>query len=176
MKLRNLKASFILKENVSIPVKVKNFTFKHDEFTFNIYRHSPTLVNVTGVKCFERLKIAKCFIEEKLQQNVVKVRIDNTFYSQKNYRNVDLNRVYEFMQQNEKFHVDYNIELFAGMYFHPKQKDYPTILFFRTGSYTMMGGKEKKNIEECEAFVKNLIRNFDRPVFRGIRTGSGRTF
>ena len=166
MKLRNLKASFILKQKVSLPVKVRNFTFKQDEFTFNIYIHFPTLVNVTGVKCFERLKLAQQIIEEKLQQQVVKVRIDNTFYSQKNYRNVDLSKVYQFMQENEKFHVDYNIELFAGMYFHPKQKDYPTILFFRTGSYTMMGGKQKKLLEECESFVKNLIKKFDRDMMK----------
>ena len=57
----------------------------------------------------------------------------------------------------QKFHVDYNIELFAGMYFHPKEKDYPTILFFSTGSYTMMGGKLKKILKECEAFVKSLF-------------------
>ena len=116
MRLRNLKASFILKQKVSTPGREKNFTFKHEEFTFNIYRHSSMLVNVTGVKCFESLN--KKMIETKLNQNVVKARIDNTFYSQKNYRNIDL--VYEFMQHHENLHVDYNIELFEGMYFHPK--------------------------------------------------------
>ena len=68
MKLRNLKASFILKEKVSTTEKKKNVTFKQDTFTFNIYRHSPYLVNVTGVKTFERLKLARHIIEEKLQQ------------------------------------------------------------------------------------------------------------
>ena len=66
------------------------------------------------------------------------------------------------MQLNKLFHADYNSELFAGIYLHPKQKHYPTILFFRTGSYTMMGGKEKNILEECEAFVKKLIQLFDR--------------
>ena len=69
---------------------------------------------MTGVKSFERLKLARQIIEEKLQKTVVKTRIDNTFFSQKNYRNVDLAQVYEFMQTNEDFHVDYNTELFAG--------------------------------------------------------------
>ena len=128
MKLRNLKASFILKEKVSSLPRVKNFTFKQDTFTFNIYRHSPCLINVTGVKTFERLKLARHIIEEKFQQQVLKVRMDNTFYSQKNYRNVDLIKVYEFMQHHDTFCMDNNVELFAGMYFHP------TILFFRTGS------------------------------------------
>ena len=65
MKLRNLKASFILKEKVSKTENVKNYIFKHDTFTFNIYHHSPYLVNVTGVKTFERLKLAQIIIEEK---------------------------------------------------------------------------------------------------------------
>ena len=162
MKLKNLKASFILKERVSSLPKVKNVTFKQDNFTFNIYHHSPYLVNVTGVKTFERLKLARQIIEKKLQQSVLKVRIDNTFYSQKNYRNVDLIKVLKFMQDHDTFRVDYHVELFAGIYFHPKKKNYPTILFFHTGSYTMMGGKQWKILKDCERFVKTLIENFDK--------------
>jgi len=162
MKLKNLKASFILKEKVPTLPKVKNVTFKQDNFTFNIYHHSPCLVNVTGVKTFERLKLARQIIEEKLQQSVLKVRIDNTFYSQKNYRNVDLIKVLKFMQDHDTFRVDYHVELFAGIYFHPKKKNYPTILFFHTGSYTMMGGKQWKILKDCERFVKTLIENFDK--------------
>ena len=64
-------------------------------------------------------------------------------FSQKNYRNIDLPRVYESMQNNKNFLVEYNVELFAGMYFKPKQKHYPTILFFLTGSFTMMGGRNE---------------------------------
>ena len=162
MKLKNLKASFILKEKVPTLPKVKNVTFKQDNFTFNIYHHSPYLVNVTGVKTFERLKLARQIIEKKLQQSVLKVRIDNTFYSQKNYRNVDLIKVLKFMQDHDTFRVDYHVELFAGIYFHPKKKNYPTILFFHTGSYTMMGGKQWKILKDCERFVKTLIENFDK--------------
>ena len=66
------------------------------------------------------------------------------------------------MEQNKKFHLDNNVELFAGMYFHPKKLNYPTILFFRTGSYTMMGGKGMKVIMECETFVIKLIETFDK--------------
>ena len=120
--------------------KGKNYIFKYYGFTFTIYHRTPYLVNVTGVKSFERINIAKQIIEEKLQKSLKKVRIDNTFFSQKNYRNVDLAQVYMFMQNDEDFHVDYNCELFAGMYFKPKKPNYPKILFFQTGSYTMMGG------------------------------------
>ena len=58
--------------------------------------------------------------------------------------------------------MDYNVELFARMYFHLKHNNYPTILFFRTGSYTIMGGKQMDILDECEAFVKKLIHTFDK--------------
>ena len=106
MKLRNLKASFILKDKVCGEGNGKNYIFKCDGFIFTIYHHSPYLANVTGIKSFERLKLARKIIEEKLQKTVVKTRIDNAFFSQKNYRNIDLVQVYEFMQTNEDFHVD----------------------------------------------------------------------
>ena len=57
--------------------------------------------------------------------------------------------------------MEYHVELFAGMYFHPKKIDYPTILFFRTGSYTMTGGKQWKILKDCERFVRTLIETFE---------------
>ena len=72
------------------------------------------------------------------------------------------------MQNNEKFHIDYNVELFAGMYFHPKKPNYPTLLFFRTGSFTMMGGKDMKIIRRCKTFVNNLIETFDKKKYNAI--------
>ena len=117
MKLRNLKASFILKDKVSSLPKKKNYTFKQDTFTFNIYHHAPYLINVTGVKTFERLKLARQIIEKKLKQPVLKVRIDNTFYSQKNYRNVDLIKVYEFMQHHDTFLLTIMLSYLQGCIF-----------------------------------------------------------
>ena len=71
-------------------------------------------------------------------------------------------KVYKFMQNNSLFHADYNIELFAGMYLHPKKSEYPTILFFRTGSYTMMGAMKKDILIECQTLVNNLILMFNK--------------
>ena len=90
MKLRNLKASMFMKNKLSIPRGAKNFILKREEFTFTIYRHSPYMVNVTGVKSFQELKEAQELLEGIFHQQVIKVRIDNTFYSQKNFANVDL--------------------------------------------------------------------------------------
>ena len=160
MKLRNLKASFFLNKPYAVPKKVKNFILKHSPFSFTIYHHAPKLINVTGLKSFSQLTQVKQVIEARMGQKVIKIRIDNTFYSQKNFSNIDLNKVFTFMKSNTYFHVDYNVELFAGMYLQPKKEHYPTILLFRTGSYTMMGGKEKTIIEKCETFITSLIAMF----------------
>merc|ERR1712243_154784 len=132
--------------------------------TFTIYLHSPCLVNVTGVKSLDQLTLAQEIVEGKLQQQVDHVRIDNTFYAQKNFANIDLNKVYASMKNSDTFFEDYHIELFAGMYFHPKKEHYPTILFFRTGSYTMMGRTKPNILKECEMFVISLIKKFDKQV------------
>ena len=166
MKLCNLKASFIFKKPVETTKKEKNFIIRHAPFTFTIYHHAPYLVNVTGVKSLDQLTLAKEIIEGKLQQQVVNVRVDNTFFAQKNFANVDLKQVYAFMKNSDKFYVEYNTELFAGMYFHSKKDNYPTILFFRTGSYTMMGGREENILKECEEFVISLIKRFDTSIMK----------
>ena len=157
MSIKNIKASFILEDKVNT-----SGIFKQNNVVYTIYPHVKTLVNVTGIKSFEQLEISKKIIEYKLKQKVVNVRIDNTFFSKKNYRNVDMVKVYKFMQNNPLFHVDYNIELFAGMYLKPRISGYPTILFFRTGSYTLMGAKKKDILLECQIFVDNLIFMFNR--------------
>ena len=160
MSIKNIKASFILQDKVTAPSK--NCIFKKDNVVYTIYPHVPNLVNVTGIKRFEQLVIAKKIIESKLKQKVVNIRIDNTFFSKKNYENVDMVKVYKYMQNNPLFHVDYNIELFAGMYLKPKTSEYPTILFFRTGSYTIMGAMKKNMFLECQTFVNNLITMFNK--------------
>ena len=160
MSIKNIKASFILEEEVATPSR--NCIFKRDNVVYTIYPHLRNLVNVTGIKSFQQLEKAKKIIESKLKQKVVNVRIDNTFFSKKNYENVDMVKVYKFMENNPLFHVDYNIELFAGMYLKPKTSDYPTILFFRTGSYTIMGAKKKDILLECQIFVNNLIIMFNK--------------
>ena len=57
----------------------------------------------------DQLTLAQEFIEGKLQQQVDHVRIDNTFYAQKNFANIDLKQVYAFMKNSDTFCVEYHI-------------------------------------------------------------------
>lgn len=157
MKLNNIKASFIFENNV-IQNGKKQVIWKNGNFTFTIYKHTQQLVNVTGLKRAEEIEQQKTLIEELFQQKVKKVRIDNVFFSKKDYKNIDMCSLYNDLKESKDYFIDYNIEVFAGMYLHPKDKLYPTMIIFRTGSYTIMGGKSLKIVYECELFLKLLIQ------------------
>ena len=159
MKLNNIKESFIFENNL-IQHENKQVIWKNGNFTFTIYKHSQQLVNITGLKNAEEIEQQKSVIEELFQQKVKKVRIDNVFFSKKDYKNIDMPSLYKHLKENKDYFVSYNIEVFAGMYLHPKDKQYPTMIIFRTGSYTMMGGKSLKIVYECEIFLKTLIQKY----------------
>ena len=159
MKLNNIKASFIF-ENSVVKNQNKQVIWKNGNFTFTIYKHSQHLVNVTGLKSAEEIEQQKSVIEEMFQQKVKKVRIDNVFFSKKDYKNIDMCTLYNDLKENKDYFVSYNIEVFPGMYLHPKDKQYPTMIIFRTGSFTIMGGKSVKSVYECEIFLKTLIQKY----------------
>ena len=73
MSIKNIKASFILEEKVNAPSK--NCIFKQDNVVYTIYPHFRNLVNVTGIKRFEQLEMAKKIIESKLKLKVVTLQL-----------------------------------------------------------------------------------------------------
>ena len=89
-------------------------------------------------------------------------RKNKTNYTKKGYKNDDKCSLYTHLKENKDYFIDYNIELFAGMYLQPKDKQYPTIIIFRTGSYTLMGGKSIKVVYESEQFMQHLIEKFEK--------------
>jgi TATA-box binding protein (TBP) (component of TFIID and TFIIIB) len=159
MKLNNIKASFIFENNV-VKDQNKQVIWKNGNFTFTIYKHNLQLVNVTGLKSAEEIEQQKTLIEELFQQKVKKVRIDNVFFSKKDYKNIDMCSLYKNLKENQDYFINYNIEVFPGMYLHPKDKQYPTMIIFRTGSYTIMGGKSLKVVYESELFLNTLIEKY----------------
>ena len=83
MSIKNIKVSFILEDKVDT-----SGIFKQNNVVYTIYPHVKNLVNVTGIKSFEQLEIANKIVESRLKQKVLNIRIDNTFFSKKNYENV----------------------------------------------------------------------------------------
>ena len=161
MKLNNIKASFLFEENL---LQKKNgaekVKFKQRGVSYTVYKHTPTLLNVAGLKSLSQMKKEKMEMEKYFKKCIVKIRIDNLFFSEKNNENLDLNAIERCLKNNEKFTISYHQELFPGMHLLPKDKKYPTIGLFRTGSFTMMGSTCMKSIMESEAFIHSLIEKF----------------
>ena len=51
---------------------------------------------------------------------------------------------------------------FQGCILLPNNELYPTVVLFRTGSFTLMGSKDLDCIFESESFVERLIERFDK--------------
>jgi len=164
MQLKNLKASFIFKNNLILKENQRNMkiNFKIGNATFTIYRHSTSRLNVTGVKSILELKNYKRKMEKYFKQPIVTVKIDNTFFSKKDNKNIDIVKLYEFLIQNYTVNNDisFNQELFPGIFIKPKDKLYPTMILFHTGSFTLMGGKSLEAIYASEKFIDSLIEKF----------------
>lgn len=161
MELKNIKVRFIF-ENDLVKKTNKQIIWKNEKLSFSIYKDATKFINVTGLKSLQEIEQQKLTMEELFKQKIINVKIDNMFYSKKDKKNLDMYLLYNYLKGNKKYFCNYNIELFAGMYLHPTNKLYPTILLFRTGSYTLMGGKSLKFIYESEYFVKDLIQMFKK--------------
>lgn len=161
MKLKNIKVRFIFENDVVKKVN-RQIIWKNGKVSFSIYKDARKFINVTGLQSLPEIEEEKLSMEKIFKQKIIKVEIDNIFFSKKDNKNLDMYSLYNYLKENKNYFCNYNIELFAGMYLHPTNKVYPTILLFRTGSYTLMGSKTLKYIYESEHFVKDLIHMFKK--------------
>ena len=86
------------------------------------------------------------------------LRVDNIFYSHKDYLSIDLYKLYYYLREHykDKFVIDYNVELFPGLYMKSKIKGFPTIILFQTGSYTIIGSKSIEMVKKYKKFIHKL--------------------
>ena len=161
MKVKNIKLRFIFDKDVIVKPN-RQIIWRDGKATFSIYRGATKFINVTGLKSVQEIDQQKLAMEKLFKQNIISVKIDNIFYSKKDYKNIDMGSLYNYLKGRKDYFCNYNIELFAGMYLHPSNKTYPTILLFRTGSYSLMGGKSMKLILESEKFVQDIIGRFEK--------------
>ena len=99
-----------------------------------------------------------------LRKKIKEERIDNLFFSKKDKKNIDLDQLSIYLHGHTKYFASYTHELFPGMHLLPKDKSFPTIVLFRTGSFTLMGSKNLNAIFESEAFVESIIDMFKKKI------------
>lgn len=84
MKLKNIKASFIFSEDLTEKRSgTDKLIFRKKNVTFTIYKHTPHLLNITGVKSLTQLKNCKEEMEKHFGKKIKKERIDNLFFQKK---------------------------------------------------------------------------------------------
>ena len=166
MKVNNIKCSL----QSSKPIfegklkKNKKFISHFGNITLTIYGHSPLLINLTGLTSIKKIHSTRKYIEFVYDVKCSDVRIDNIFYSHKDYRNIDMNALYYHLREKhkDKHAIDYNVELFPGLYMKSKIKGVPTIILFRTGSYTILGCKSIEILIKYKTFIYNLFKLFSK--------------
>ena len=143
-------------------MKTEKYTIPFGNVKITIYWHSPLLLNITGSKSMQEVKRIQNFIETAFNVHCRNLKIDNIFYSYKDYKNIDMSALFYHVSDKfkEKFVIDYNVELFPGLYMKTKCKGEPTLILFRTASYTILGCKSINQVKEYRMFIINLFNNF----------------
>ena len=119
MKLSNIKVSFFFQYDLIDNIESK-VMWKYRSFSYTIYQHTKKLLNITGAKSKADIQQQKISMEKMFHQKVLKVRIDNVFFSQKHYKNLDMCALYEYLRMNQNFFIDYNIERINPKFFELK--------------------------------------------------------
>lgn len=163
MKIKNIKCSILSEGLVKEGLKRReNYKFTVNNVKIFIFGHSPNLLNMTGLKSFKDIEEVMKIIEKKHKIKCKEVTIDNIFISHKDNKNIKLSNVFHYVQQKFKhlYLADYNVELFPGMFLKPQCSKWPTIILFRTGSFTIMGGKDIQSIMKAQSLIVNIIDYF----------------
>ena len=101
MKLKNIKASFIFNQNlIEGKSGTEKFIFKEENVTYTIYKHTPHLLNVTGVKSIAQLMNCRGNMEERFNKKIIQERVDNLFFSKKDNRNLDMDQLHQYLEGN----------------------------------------------------------------------------
>jgi len=164
MKVNNIKCSLHSSKSIFEGKlhKNKKYTTSFGNATLIVYGHSPLLINITGLKSMKEIQTLKKYLEVAYNVKCSDVKVDNIFYSHKDCCNIDMNALYYHLRQHHKdnYVIDYNVELFPGLYMKSKIKGLPTLILFRTGSYTIMGCKSIEMLIKYKTFVCNTLKSF----------------
>ena len=153
LQIRNIKCSF------TTPKLLRKHEFYIDRFKISIFKScinvakQRTKINGTGIRKYAEIDVLKSIIEDRYQCQVTSVKIDAIMLSRKLRlrRQFTIPQLLERCQDFNLTHrVDYNPELFSGIYLLARVKPRPSYNLFVTGSATVMGAKSLGDIYEAQ--------------------------
>lgn len=161
MRLCNIKISIYFERDL-IPKKKSNEKniFHMNSWTITIYLHSPNHANVTGIREKDEIRRVIYQLEEKFAVKSTHHCIDSAMVSHKDNKRLKIDKIRKALQPfSALYHMDYEPEIFSGIFLKPTHRQSPTINLFFTGSYQLLGGKTFDLIEKSIQIVQTVIKN-----------------
>ena len=146
LKIYNIKLSicykkFVDEEGLQLQQLPDPGVYKIDNYCCTIYKACRRrLINVTGLRHLQQIDQVKRKVEARFNLTVCHVKVDNMLLARKCYANFNIARLISTCEKLFKptHHIIYDILLFRGVYILPKEKHNPSLIVFRTGSFTCM--------------------------------------
>lgn len=181
IELNNVKLSLKFKHPLFKKKKTaEKITKKVDTATAVFYTHSPYLCNLTGVNSSESLEKIIEKLEVDYKNECVDAKIDAFLITSKSKggQRIMLEKIKHALSTLSVSHIyrsDFEPELSTGRYAHPpltlhttnflacylKPRDeyrhFPTIIFFHTGTFQLMGGQSVQKIKESLKIAQDII-------------------
>ena len=137
--------------------------YKEGTWTITLYRHSPRMVNITGLKHESDIKKVIHHIEKMYMKKCMKYQIDSIMITHKDYKMLSMTNVIQNAKSlDHLYYIDYNPELFTGLYLKPYNCTYPTVNLFYTGSFQLLGGKSFQKINTVVHLIQQLIAKSEK--------------
>ena len=159
MRICNIKISVYFESDL-LPMKKTNEKniFKLKSWIITIYLHSTKHVNVTGIKSREEIAQVIQALEKEYGVKSLNHKIDSAMISHKDKKRLGIEGIRKALQPvSTLYHMDYEPEIFSGIFLKPTNRQYPTINLFFTGSYQLLGGKSFDTIEKSIEIVQSVI-------------------
>ena len=150
--------------NISISEKRTLFLLKNNymNYVITIYKHNLKNLHITGIKTFHDMNHVVEFITNQLKNVITKITIDNTMFSCKLKKNIDINAIIPKIKNKfSNFSYTYNPEIFPALFIKPdkktKEKGCPTVILFQNSSHIIIGGKSMEMVKLVNIMVKQII-------------------
>ena len=159
-----MKVSFFMSKDLKPQIGTH---FSRRGITITVYKHSKSLLNVTGIKDQDHLKETQKFVQAYyLSVNnsvLVGVRIDNIMFSRKMFNNYDMTSILNFCRKSfsHSHYIEYDDERLTskGIFLKPRIKPNCSFILYRTGSTTILGGKQISDIHQCQLIIDRIYQN-----------------
>ena len=160
LKIRNIKLSLTVDKPIYINSKMLIIN-PINKVKITIYKHSPYLINVTGIDSYKSFQEIKQILQKTYNFKIIKQNIDSIMLNYKSlkHKKINLNILSRFCHEYKDYTLDFNSELFNAPFLKSKE-NCGTLILFSTGSVQVMGCKSLLEIKKIIKILNDLFHNY----------------